>query len=234
VIQSNERLQFSACWAHARRKVYEVNEKNKHRKMLLDMIQLLYDANAREQGMDAAARTAHRQQNSVPVLTAIKKYIDSLTDQVVLPKSDLADSLRYLRNHWAALTLYATDGRIPIDNNRVEQLMREVALGRKNWLFVGNVKAGERSARLMSIVSSAKRHQLDVRLYIKDILDRLLAGETDYSKLVPDAWKRDNPQAVRVYREEESRYKSDRKQIDRARRILAAKQKLPQKNDLPS
>jgi hypothetical protein len=226
VINSNERLQFAACWAHARRHVYDVNKENKHRNMLLDMIQLLYDANAREQGMDAAARTAHRQANSLPVLAAIRKYIDSLTDQVVLPKSDLADALRYLRNHWDALTLYATDGRIPIDNNRVEQLMREVALGRKNWLFVGNVEAGERSARLMSIVSSAKRHQLDVGLYIKDILDRLLAGETDYSKLVPDAWKREHPEAVRAYREEESRYKSDRKQLDRARRIVAAKQKL--------
>jgi len=226
VIQSNDRLQFAACWAHARRHVYDVNKENKHRNMLLDMIQLLYDANAREQVMDAAARTAHRQENSLPVLAAIKKYIDSLTDQVVLPKSDLADALRYLRNHWDALTLYATDGRIPIDNNRVEQLMREVALGRKNWLFVGNVEAGERSARLMSIVSSAKRHQLDVGLYIKDILDRLLAGETDYSKLLPDSWKREHPEAVRVYREEESRYKSDRKQLDRARRIVAAKQKL--------
>jgi transposase len=234
VIQSNERLQFAACWAHARRYVYDVNKENKHRKMLLDMIQLLYDANAREQGMDAAARTAHRQENSVPVLTAIKKYIDSLTDQVVLPKSDLADALRYLRNHWGALTLYATDGRIPIDNNRVEQLMREVALGRKNWLFVGNVEAGERSARLMSIVSSAKRHQLDVRLYIKDLLDRLLAGETDYSKLLPDVWKREHPEAVRVYREEESRYKSDRKQLDRARRIIAAKQKRTEKASQPS
>ena len=156
MIESNERLQFAACWAHARRYVYEVNKENKHRAMLLDMIQLLYDANAREQGMDAAARTTHRQAASLPVLAAIKKYIDSLNDQVVLPKSDLADALRYLRNHWNALTLYATDGRIPIDNNRVEQLMREVALGRKNWLFVGNVEGGERSARLMSIVSSAK------------------------------------------------------------------------------
>ena len=234
VIQSNERLQFAACWAHARRKIYDVDKKNVHREKLLGLIQLLYDVNARERGMDASARTDHRQTHSVPILNAIKKYIDSLTDQEVLPKSDLAGALGYFRNHWAALIVFATDGRIPIDNNRVEQLMREVALGRKNWLFVGNVEAGERSARLMSIVSSAKRHQLDVRLYIKDILDRLLAGETDYSKLLPDAWKREHPEAVRVYREEESRYKSDRKQIDRARRIVAAKQKPQQTAGQPS
>lgn len=67
-----------------------------------------------------------------------------------------------------------------------------------------------------------------MRLYIKDLLDRLLAGETDYSELVPDTWKHDNPQAIRVYREEESRYKSDRKQLDRARRIVATKKKLAQ------
>lgn len=225
VIHSDQRLTFAACWAHARRKVFEVNKENPYRKILLDMMQGLYDVNAREQGMDAAARTEHRLTNAVPMLTAIKKYIDSLTDQEVLPKSDLGGALGYLRNHWDALNVYATDGRVPIDNNRVEQLMREVALGRKNWLFVGNVESGERAARLMSLVSSAKRHHLDVWKYLKDVLDRLLAGETDYAKLMPDVWKREHPEAIRVYREEESRYKADRKQLTRARRIVAAKLK---------
>jgi transposase/uncharacterized short protein YbdD (DUF466 family) len=225
VLQSNERLQFAACWAHARRKVYEVNTRNPHRGPLLDMIQGLYDVNAREQGLDHTAKTEHRLGNAVPILRVIKAYIDTLTDQIVLPKSDMAEAIRYIRNHWDALNLYATDGRIPIDNNRVEQLMREVALGRKNWLFVGNVEAGERAARLMTLVSSAKRHHLDVWMYLKDVLDRLLAGETDYSKFVPDAWKAAHPEAVRTYREEETRYKADRKKVSRAKRIIAAKQK---------
>jgi uncharacterized short protein YbdD (DUF466 family) len=103
--------------------------------------------------------------------------------------------------------------------------VREAALGRKNWLFVGKVEAGERAARLMTLVSSAKRHQLDVWMYLKDVLDRLLAGETDYSKFVPDAWKAAHPEAVRTYREEETRYKADRKKVSRAKRIIAAKQK---------
>lgn len=225
VLQSNERLKFAACWAHARRKVYEVNTRNPHRGPLLDMIQGLYDVNAREQGLDHTAKTEHRLGNAVPILRVIKAYIDTLTDQIVLPKSDMAEAIRYIRNHWDALNLYATDGRIPIDNNRVEQLMREVALGRKNWLFVGNVEAGERAARLMTLVSSAKRHHLDVWMYLKDVLDRLLAGETDYSKFVPDAWKAAHPEAVRTYREEETRYKADRKKVSRAKRIIAAKQK---------
>lgn len=225
VIHSDGRLRFAACWAHARRAVFDVNKENPHRNKLLDMIQGLFDINTREQGMDVAARTEHRQTHALPALQLIKKYIDTLDDQVVLPKSDLGGALGYLRNHWDALCVYASDGRIPMDNNRVEQLMREVALGRKNWLFVGNVPSGERSARLMTIVSSAKRHQLDVWKYLKDVLDRLLAGETDYAKLVPDTWKLEHPEAVRVYRQEESRYKSDRKQVDRARRLIAAKLK---------
>jgi transposase len=225
VLHSNERLQFAACWAHARRKVYEVDTKNPHRGALLDMIQGLYDVNVREHGLETSAKTAHRLEQAVPILRVIQKYIDTLTDQIVLPKSDMAEALRYIRNHWEALNLYTTDGRIPIDNNCVEQLMREVALGRKNWLFVGNVEAGERAASLMTLVSSAKRHNLDVWMYLKDILDRLLTGETDYSKLVPDVWKAAHPEAIRTYREEESRYKADRKKVSRAKRIIAAKQK---------
>ncbi|MFY8199703.1 MAG: IS66 family transposase, partial [Pirellula staleyi] len=209
----------------ARRKVYDVNKDNPYRKKLLDMIQGLYDINAREQGLDTSAKTLHRQTLAVPMLEVIWKYVDSLTDQIVLPKSDLAEALRHLRNHREALSVYSTDGRIPIDNNRVEQLMRQVALGRKNWLFVGNVEAGERAAMLMTLVSSAKRHHLDVWMYLKNVLDRMLSGETDYSRLVPDVWKADHPEAVREYRVAESRQKEDRKQITRARRIVAAKLK---------
>ncbi len=80
----------------------------------------------------------------------------------------------------------------------------------------------------MTIVSSAKRHHLDVWLYVKDVLDRLLAGETDYTQLLPDTWKQSHPDAVRTYREAESRYKAERKPLSRAKRLLAAKEKHKQ------
>ena len=92
--------------------------------------------------------------------------------------------VRYLHNHWEALNVYTRDGRIPVDNNAVEQLMKQVALGRKAWLFVGNVSAGEQSAKMMTLVSSARRHDLDVGVYIQDILDQLLAGWTDFNRLL--------------------------------------------------
>jgi hypothetical protein len=136
---------------------------------------------------------------------------------------DFAEALRYLHNHWDALNVFAGDGRILIDNNTVEHLMRQVAMGRKAWLFVCSVPAGEQSARMMTLVSSARRHDLDVAMYVKDILDQLLAGSTDYHSLLPDVWKQRHPEAVRVYRSEERREKADQKQVRAARRRLLNK-----------
>ena len=81
--------------------------------------------------------------------------------------------------------LAAETGYVPINNNAIERLMKQVALGRKNSLFVGIVEAGERAAKLMSLVSSPKRHDFDVWFYLKEILELLLAGETDYRTMLP-------------------------------------------------
>ncbi len=90
MLHNSDRLTFAACWAHARRTIYDVAKENPHRVKLLEMIQGLYDVNAREQGMDVEARLEHRQKHALPILEVIKKYVDSLTDAEVLPKSDLA------------------------------------------------------------------------------------------------------------------------------------------------
>ena len=146
-------------------------------------------------------------------LELIHGWLDTRPLQDVLPKSDFAEALRYIRNHWKELNVYVRDGRIPIDNNLVEQLMKQVAMGRKAWLFVCSVAGGEQSARMMTLVSSARRHDLDVRIYLKDVLDQLLAGCTDYHRLPPDVWKQSHPEAVRQYRVEERRDKAERKQL---------------------
>ena len=136
----------------------------------------------------------------------------------MLPKSTLGEALRYLRNHWDPLRVYLSDGRLPIDNNDAEQLMKQVALGRKNWLFVGSVAAGERAATFLTLASSAIRNDLDVWAYIKDVLDRLLAGSTDYQSLRPDIWRQTHPDSIRQYRVEERRDRADRQQRRRAGR----------------
>ncbi len=99
--------------------------------------------------------------------------------------------------------------------------MKQVALGRKNWLFIGSVDAGYRAADLMSLVSSAARNDLDVFHFMKDILDRLLAGETNYEVLRPDVWRESHPEAIRLYRVEERRSRADAKAFKRARRRIA-------------
>ena len=168
-------------------------------------------------------RQALRQRESTVVLDAIWRWLETAPLRDVLPKSDFADALRYIRNHWKELNVYVHDGRIPIDNNLVEQLMKQVAMGRKAWLFVCGVAGGEQSAMMMTLVSSARRHDLDVGVYVKDVLDQLLAGCTDYDRLLPDIWKQSHPEAIREYRVEERRDKADRKQFQAARRRLAAR-----------
>ena len=171
VLKSDGRLEFVACWSHARRKVEAATTYEKEANQLIRMIQALYDIETRSKEMDWKQREEVRARESSIVLAGIKKWLASPALNRVLPKSDFAEAVRYLRNHWVALNVFVSDGRIPIDNNYVEQLMKQVALGRKAWLFVGNVEAGQRSAMMMTLVSSAKRHDLDVGLYIRDVLD---------------------------------------------------------------
>jgi transposase len=221
VLNSDGRLEFVACWGHARRKFVEAVTYTPERELLLGMIQALYDIETRAKDMSWQERQALRQRESTIVLNAIRQWLDSEPLGAVLPKSDFAEALRYLRNHWQALNVYVSDGRIPIDNNSVERLMKQVAMGRKAWLFVASVAGGEQSAQLMTLVSSARRHDLDVWLYVKDVLDELLAGSTDYHSLLPDVWKQSHPEAVREYRVEERRDKAERKQVAAAKRRLA-------------
>jgi len=223
VLRSDERLKFAACWAHARRKVKEATTYTKERDTLLDMINALYDVETRAASMSSDERLALRARESKIILRAMGNWLDTAPIVQVLPKSDFADALRYICNHWEALNVYVTEGRLPIDNNAVERLMKQVAMGRKAWLFVSSVESGEQSAMLMSLVSSAKRHDLDVWTYVKDVLDQLLAGSTHYESLLPDVWKRSHPEAVREYRVEERQMKAQRKQLNTAQRRLAHK-----------
>ncbi len=224
VLQSDERLTFAACWSHARRKVVEATTYAREAELLLGMIQALYDIETRGKDLSWQDRQALRQRESTVVLEAIRSWLDTVPLREVLPKSDFAEALGYIRNHWQELNVFVREGRLPIDNNLVEQLMKQVAMGRKAWLFVSSVAGGEQSAMMMSLVSSARRHDLDVGIYVKDVLDQLLAGSTDYHRLLPDIWKQSHPEAIRAYRVAERRDKADRKQVRAAERRLAARQ----------
>jgi hypothetical protein len=131
--------------------------------------------------------------------------------------------LNYLRNHWDVLCEYTTGGHLPIDNNQTERLMRRVAAGRKNWLFVGSLRAGMRNANMMSLVSSAYRLDLEVQLYLESVIKHRLRGTCRLEELLPDQWKAAHPEAIRVYREEERRDKAQSSAEQAARRRATKK-----------
>lgn len=120
VLDSDERLEFVACWSHARRKVEAATTYVDDADLLLMMIRALYDIETRAKEMSWEERGAIRERESTIVLAGMKKWLESPAINDLLPKSDFAEAVRYIRNHWVALNAYVTDGRIPIDNNCVE------------------------------------------------------------------------------------------------------------------
>jgi transposase len=136
---------------------------------MLALIGELYALEREAKEADDDARLALRQKRSVPVLARIRGWLDA-EGEVVLPRSPTAAAITYAENQWQALTTYATQGFLNIDNNASERALKRVAIGRKNWLFAGNDAAAENQARLWSLIASAERHGLDPQRYLTSIL----------------------------------------------------------------
>jgi len=217
--RSSELITHAACNAHARRKIFEAADNHPvHASNLLGMYQELYDIEDRGKLLDAAGLLALRVGESTVVWSRIGDYLNSDGMANVLPKEQFGKAIGYLRGNWAALQVYLTNASVSFDNNETEQLMKQVAVGRKNWLFIGSIAAGRRAANLLTLVSSALRNDLDIWIYIKSLLDALLSGSTDYAGLRPDIWAQSHPEHIRCYRVEERRDRADRKQRQRAAR----------------
>ena len=210
-MRSSGAIVHAACTAHARRKIEAMLPYHpRHAPALMDMFGELYDIEHRGQKLDAAGLLDLRQREATAVWEQIRQYIDTqLSD--LLPKDALNQAVGYINNQWEGLTRYLSDPEIPIDNNEAEQLMKQIALGRKNWLFIGSVPAGYRTADLMTLVSSALRNDLDVWKYIRGVLDALLAGSTDYASLRPDVWAANHPEHIRQYRVGERQQRAERR-----------------------
>jgi transposase len=211
-----------ACWAHARRKFFDARSNApREANQILEWIRQLYDIEDRARDFTPAERQVSRQRESVPILDRIEKYPDELTGRI-LPKSALGKAVAYARNQRAALRRYTGDGRLTIDNNVSERTLRLQAIGRKNWEFLGSAEAGPRAAVLFTILAGAKRHRLEPRAYLRDVLLRLAAGETDLKSLLPDRWGANHPEHVLQHRLDESRRKATRQKEERqTRRAIA-------------
>ena len=218
---SNGAIVRAACNAHARRKFRESTAYPDDAKIWLDWYCQLYDIEDRGKEMPPNDRLALRQAEAKPIFEQMEAWLAEVklrTKNVILPKSDFAKALQYVRNHFAELQRYLEDGTLPIDNNDTEQLMKQVAISRKNWLFAGSVAGGERVAGFMTLVSSAIRNDLDVWAYTHDVLEQLLSGVTEYEPLLPWNWRKTHPDAIRQYRIEERTQRTDAKRAKRQAR----------------
>jgi hypothetical protein len=213
ILEKESTMTRMACWAHARRKIFEAKDVDQAASALpLALIAQLYDIERRGASMSDEARTELRQRDSRLILDRLRVWLEGPIALALLPSSPLGQAKNYLRNHWEALEVYTQDGSLPIDNNWVERLMKRVAIGRKNWLFIGSLRAGVRNAKLMSLVSSAHRHDLDVHAYLEDVIGQMNAGTATPESLLPERWKQTHPGAVRTYRAEERRDKAEQAQ----------------------
>jgi len=184
-------VQELLCWAHARRKFNEARRSDPELShSAIALIGLLYDVEAEIKDLSAAEKYAVRQEKSVPLLQDIKDWLESIPPEQALPHSPVRQAIDYALNGWEALCRYTQDGDFAIDNNATEQLMRPVAIGRKNWMFFGSNKGGRTAATLFSIIQSAKRHSLNVFIYLKDIIARISDHPANQlHQLLPDQWQ---------------------------------------------
>jgi transposase len=223
VLAPGSKMTRMACWAHARRRVYEHHESDPQVSALpLALMNQLYDIERRAMKMSDQERGELRARESRRILDRLGEYLEGPVGKSVLPASKLGGAFNYIRNHWEALNVFVNDGALPIDNNQVERLMKRIAIGRKNWLFIGSLRAGIRNASLMSLVASALRMDLDVSLYLESVLTHMLRGTAKIEELLPDRWKAAHPEAVREYREQERRDKADTAIVQAARRRVRA------------
>jgi transposase len=179
------------CWAHARRKFYEARTSDPPRAhRALAYVKGLYDVEEEAKDLDDAARWAVRQERSRPILDRIHAWLKE-QELAVLPKSPMGEAIGYALNHWEALERYLEAGFLPIDNNAVENGERTVALGRKNWLFVGSDKGGRTAAILISLTATCKALGIDPWAYLRDVLERISTHPfSRLAELLPDQWKK--------------------------------------------
>lgn len=155
---------------------------------MVALIQQLYHVEHAAADLDPDARRARRHAESRPLLAKIAAERDQLA-RTVLPKSPLGDARRYLTNQWPALQRFVEDGRLAIDNNRAENQLRVVALGRKNWLFAGSFEGARRTALLYSLVQSCKLIDVPPDAYLKDVLLRVATHpQRLIGQLTPNGW----------------------------------------------
>ena len=202
---AGNRISEAACWAHVRRKFFDVHAATGSpiAKEALDRIGQLYRVEQAINGAPSDERRRERQRCSKPIAEALRSWADE-TVRKLSRKSELAAAFRYMRARWAALVRSFDDGRLALDNNPAERALRGVAIGRKNYLFAGSdavglqptglTRGGRRAAAMYSLIESAKLNGINPQLYIADVLARIADHPARrIADLLPWNWKPAEP-----------------------------------------
>lgn len=179
------------CLAHARRKFFDLHATSKSlvAQSALQQFGKIYEVERGLQWSSTEERLNERQARSGPLLDALHCWMVQ-TRQKVPEGSAIARAIDYSLKRWEALTRFASDGRLPIDNNYIENQIRPVAIGRNNWLFAGSLRAGQRAAAIMTLIQSAKLNGHDPFAYLKDVLERLpTLPASRVDDLLPHRWQ---------------------------------------------
>jgi transposase len=187
---SQARIVEVACNAHARRKFYEARNSDGLRShQALAYYRQLYELERQAKDFSESQRLQMRRDLSVPILDTFKTWIE-MQRQQVLPKSPMAEALGYAWNNWIALVRYTEAGYLDIDNNVAEREMKRIAIGRKNWLFIGSPQGGAMAAVMLSFTSTCHRLDVEPWSYLQDVLARLpTLGGGQLDELLPDRWQ---------------------------------------------
>lgn len=183
-------IKHVACWAHARRYFVDAQKTSPRAAAeVLILIAKLYDIEANAKKLLPEARFALRLKESTPLLEKIKKKLEEHLPGH-LPQSPMRQAINYTIRLWKELNIYLQDGRLPIDNNLAENAIRPIALGRKNWLFMGSENGGHSAAILMSFTATCRKHKINTWAYLKDVLQRIQSHPVSRLKeLLPDQWQ---------------------------------------------
>jgi transposase len=195
IYENKKGVLLLGCWAHARRKFTKALKEDKTgAEYALDQIGLVYKVEemASDQGMDFEGRAELRARLAYPILCAFEKWIVSYMPKV-LPKGRMSQALTYTYSLFHRLSRYHLDGRYQMDNNLVENTIRPLALGRKNYLFCGNHDAAENAVIMYSLLGCCIAADVNPREWLTDVLTRIPYYNSDYSldlaELLPHNWK---------------------------------------------
>jgi transposase len=191
LFKDTEDITVLHCMAHARRMFFEAQRNDLPRATYaMGEIQKLYsiERKAKEENLHTEQILKLRQTESVPVLQALGQWMKEQYVQT-LPKSPIGKALSYSIERWNELVMYTSDGKLNIDNNPVENSIRPVAIGRKNYLFAGSHEAAQRSAMLYSLMGTCKLHSINPSVYLKDVLQRINNHPINkITELLPHNW----------------------------------------------